>query len=110
MTSSQLPQPAPPDPGNRDNDRFWIAGGFYVNRDDPRLLVAKRSGLGWTFNFAHPIAWWLTGGLFGILGLVQLLFFILFHSFINLVLVCLFLVLCLLLFVGYLRVRASGQA
>jgi Family of unknown function (DUF5808) len=108
MTSSPLPQPTPQIPGNRDNDRFWVAGGFYVNRDDPRLLVAKRSGLGWMFNFAHPIAWWLTGGLFVILGLVQLFFFIMFHSFINLVLLCLFLALCLLLFVGYLRVRVSG--
>jgi hypothetical protein len=110
MTSSPLPQSTPPDPGNRDNDRLWIAGGFYVNRYDPRLLVEKRSGLGWTFNFAHPIAWWLTGGLFVILGLVQLYFFITFHSYINLVLLGLFLALCLLLFVGYLRVRASEQA
>jgi uncharacterized membrane protein len=28
-----------------------------VNPADPRLLVPKRSGLGWTFNFAKPIAW-----------------------------------------------------
>ena len=110
MTRSPQPQPTPPGPGNHDNDQYWVAGGFYVNRNDPRLLVEKRSGLGWTFNFAHPISWWLTGGLFVVLGLVQLYFFILFHSFINLVLLCLFLALCLLLFVGYLRVRASGQA
>lgn len=29
--------------------------------DDPRLLVEKRSGLGLTFNFAHPVAWVLLG-------------------------------------------------
>jgi uncharacterized membrane protein len=32
-------------------------GLFYVNPADPRLLVPKRSGLGWTFNFAKPVAW-----------------------------------------------------
>jgi len=32
-------------------------GLFYVNPSDPRLVVPKRSGLGWTFNFARPIAW-----------------------------------------------------
>jgi hypothetical protein len=95
--------------GNHQNDRYWVARGIFVNRNDPRLLVVNRSGLGWTFNFAHPIAWWLTGGVFVISGLVQLDFFILFHSFIYLVLLCLFLALCLHLFVGYLRVRASGQ-
>jgi len=35
----------------------WRGGLFYVNSADPRLLVPKRSGLGWTFNFARPIAW-----------------------------------------------------
>src|SRR6266851_3405956 len=87
-------------PGNRDNDQWWVAGVFYVNRNDPRLLVEKRSGLGTTFNFAHPIAWWLTAGLFVLLGVVQLFFFLAFHSFINLALLCLFLALCLLLFAG----------
>jgi uncharacterized membrane protein len=28
-----------------------------VNRSDPRLIVPKRWGIGWTFNFARPIAW-----------------------------------------------------
>src|SRR5262249_8761802 len=32
-------------------------GLLYVNPADPRLVVPKRSGLGWTFNFAKPIAW-----------------------------------------------------
>jgi len=68
------------------------------------LLVEKRSGLGTTFNFAHPIAWWLTAGLFVLLVVVQLFFFLAFHNFINLALLCLFLALCLLLFIGYLRV------
>jgi uncharacterized membrane protein len=32
-------------------------GMLYVNQDDSRLIVPKRSGLGWTFNFAKPVAW-----------------------------------------------------
>lgn len=32
-------------------------GVLYVNPDDPRLVVPKRYGIGWTFNFAKPIAW-----------------------------------------------------
>jgi len=32
-------------------------GVLYVNPDDPRLVVPKRYSIGWTFNFAKPIAW-----------------------------------------------------
>jgi hypothetical protein len=114
MKSSSLPQSTSSAPGDRNRDqfwiRFWVVGVLYVNRNDPRLFVEKRSGLGWTLNFAHPIAWWLAGGLFVILGLVQLCFFLLFHSSINLVLLSLFLALSLLLCIGYLRVHASKQA
>lgn len=42
---------------NRDDDRYWIAGMIYVNRDDPALLVDKRFGIGWTLNFGHPASW-----------------------------------------------------
>jgi uncharacterized membrane protein len=38
-------------------DRFWKAGLFYFNPDDPSLLVEKRYGLGWTINFARPLGW-----------------------------------------------------
>ncbi|GAA1893710.1 DUF1648 domain-containing protein [Streptantibioticus ferralitis] len=41
----------------RDDDRYWrAAGSLYVNRDDPSLLVQKRSGFGWTLNFGNPRA------------------------------------------------------
>lgn len=33
-----------------ENWRF----GFYHSKDDPRLFVAKKSGFGWTPNFASP--------------------------------------------------------
>ena len=38
----------------RDDDRYWYAGFFYNNPDDPALFVPKRFGLGWTLNFGHP--------------------------------------------------------
>lgn len=37
-----------------DDDRFWKAGLFYVNRKDPALMVPKRFGVGWTINMGHP--------------------------------------------------------
>jgi uncharacterized membrane protein len=30
-----------------------------MNPDDPRLIVPKRLGIGWTFNFAKPSAWFI---------------------------------------------------
>lgn len=109
MTNSSQPQ-LTPDSGNRDNSQFWVAGGFYVNRNAPRLFVEKRFGLGWTLNFAHSSAWWLAEGLFVFLSLMQLFFFIMSHGIINLVLFCFFLAFCLLLLIGYLRIRASRQS
>jgi uncharacterized membrane protein len=42
---------------NRDDDRFWKLGIFYVNRDDPAVLVNKRFGIGRTLNLGHPLSW-----------------------------------------------------
>jgi uncharacterized membrane protein len=42
---------------DRDDDRFWKAGLFYLNRDDPAILVGARFGVGWTFNFANRTTW-----------------------------------------------------
>ena len=42
---------------DRTNRQYWKGGVFYVNADDPALLVKKRSGLGWTFNFGHWASW-----------------------------------------------------
>lgn len=36
----------------------WVWGLFYVNRNDFRFIVPKQNQMmGWTFNFAHPIAY-----------------------------------------------------
>jgi uncharacterized membrane protein len=32
-------------------------GAFYYNPNDPALMVEKRVGYGWTFNFAHKLSW-----------------------------------------------------
>jgi uncharacterized membrane protein len=42
---------------NRDDDKYWILGQFYFNPDDPALFLEKRFGIGWTLNFARPLAW-----------------------------------------------------
>jgi uncharacterized membrane protein len=43
--------------GDRSLDRYWKAGMFYVNSDDPALIVEKRFGIGYTMNFGHPLSW-----------------------------------------------------
>lgn len=43
--------------GDRIEDRFWKLGVFYFNRSDPSVMVERRFGLGYTVNFAHPVAW-----------------------------------------------------
>jgi uncharacterized membrane protein len=37
-----------------DDDSYWKAGLFYVNPDDPAIMVPKRLGIGWTINFGRP--------------------------------------------------------
>ena len=38
--------------GLADN-RNWVLGMFYVNRDDPSFLVERRFGLGYTINLGN---------------------------------------------------------
>lgn len=45
--------------GDRTPDDAWIAGVLYYNPDDPALLVERRRGLGWTFNFGNRWSWLL---------------------------------------------------
>ncbi len=46
--------------GLADN-RHWVLGMFYVNRDDPSILVERRFGLGYTLNFGN----WKAAALLG---------------------------------------------
>lgn len=40
-----------------DDDRFWKGGIFYFNKEDPSVFVEKRFGVGWSVNYARPLAW-----------------------------------------------------
>jgi len=47
-------------------DSAWKLGLFYVNPEDPALMVPRRFGIGWTLNFARPGAWALLALLLGV--------------------------------------------
>jgi len=38
-------------------DKCWKWGIFYVNKADPKILVPKRYGVGYTLNFGNPWSW-----------------------------------------------------
>lgn len=42
---------------NRDDDRFWRGGVFYLNSEDSAVFVPKRFGIGWTVNLGRPAGW-----------------------------------------------------
>lgn len=50
--------------GDQPDAVHYRWGVIYVNPADPRLWVEKRLGVGWTLNYAHPAAGWVTGLLF----------------------------------------------
>jgi uncharacterized membrane protein len=49
--------------GDRTPDECWKWGLFYYNPADPAVWVEKRFGIGWTFNFGHPRAWFILGAI-----------------------------------------------
>ncbi len=66
LKNASMPNPSSPAASpqtrleiDRQNPRYWKAGMFYVNRQDPSIFVAKLSGLGYTLNFGHPASWLL---------------------------------------------------
>jgi uncharacterized membrane protein len=56
---SRLSPPATAVVGDGTPDACWKWGLFYVNREDPALLVEKRFGVGYTINFGNTKAWLL---------------------------------------------------
>lgn len=42
--------------GGLADDTRWRGGLFYVDRDDPSILVEKRFGIGYAFNYGNPAA------------------------------------------------------
>lgn len=45
---------------NQPDAGHYRWGLFYLNPDDRRVWVEKRLGVGWTLNYAHRAAWWMT--------------------------------------------------
>ncbi|MBD3922107.1 DUF1648 domain-containing protein [Paenibacillus sp. PR3] len=58
---------------SRDQDRHWKLGTLYWNPEDPAIFVEKRSGIGWTINFARPSAWLVLFGPIILIALVPLI-------------------------------------
>jgi uncharacterized membrane protein len=47
-----------PDKGNTvDDDKEWAGGLVYHNKEDSKILVPKRYGVGYTFNFSNKWSW-----------------------------------------------------
>lgn len=46
-----------------DDDRYWLGGFLYCNKNDPSLFVEKRFGMGYTLNFGNPKSLMAIGGL-----------------------------------------------
>ena len=59
---------------NFDDDQYWKAGIFYINKNDPSILVEKRFGVGWTLNFGNPLGYLI---LFGPILLILVISFLL---------------------------------
>jgi Predicted membrane protein len=57
---------------SRDQDQHWKLGSLYWNPEDPAIFVEKRSGIGWTLNFAKPLGWLVLFGPIVIIALVPL--------------------------------------
>lgn len=57
-----------------DLDKYWKAGIFYFNPNDPAIFVEKRFGVGWTINIGNVLSWLV---FLGILALVLIPSFLL---------------------------------
>ena len=44
----------------------WTSGGLYRCAADPRLMVLKRVGVGYTINIAHQRSWFVLIGLLAV--------------------------------------------
>lgn len=38
-----------------EGDSDYKFGVVYFNRNDTRIVVPKKHGIGWTFNLGHPV-------------------------------------------------------
>lgn len=59
--------------GDRTPDACWKLGIFYFNPADPAVFVAKRFGVGYTFNFANRWSWLMLAALLVVVAAGRLL-------------------------------------
>ena len=76
-TSASTPTNTAP-VGDRTPDDCWKWGLLYFNPADPALWVEKRFGIGWTFNFGNPRAWFVLGAILIFAAAVPVLSILLF--------------------------------
>lgn len=55
------------------NDDHWIWGSIYYNKNDKRIMVNKRAGVGTTMNMATPVG--MAMNILGVAGLLSMPFF-----------------------------------
>ena len=55
-------------------DSCWKLGLFYYNPADPAIMVEKRFGVGYTFNFGHAAVWLVLGAAVLLLVAIRLTF------------------------------------
>lgn len=55
-----------------NDDAQWKLGVVYFNPQDPAIWVEKRSGIGWTMNFANPKGWIMLIGIIAIIVAVSI--------------------------------------
>lgn len=60
-----------------DDDAKWVLGLFYYNPSDPSAFIEKRSGIGYSPNYAKPAGWIFT---FGILAVVIIILIVSFTA------------------------------
>jgi len=80
LRPANVRDPQHPRPDAVDDDEHWKGGIFYVNRDDPALMVPRRFGLGWTVNLGRPAGIALTIGLLLVIAALVVAVILLAHA------------------------------
>ena len=63
--------------GGLADNTHWVWGLFYINRDDPSLMLESRFGIGYTVNYGNRIAvLYVVTALALLVGLIVLGFFL----------------------------------
>jgi len=80
LRPANVRDPQSPRPDAVDDDEHWKGGIFYVNRDDPALMVPRRFGLGWTVNLGRPAGIALTVALLLVIAALVVTVILLAHG------------------------------